>query len=46
MNLIDVDLDADGAHLGGRVLPLPRETMTALAGENATTATLGFARSR
>ncbi len=42
MNLIDVDLDADGAHLGGRVLPLPRETMAALAAENATTATIGF----
>ena len=24
MNLIDVDLDQDGAHLGARVLPLPR----------------------
>jgi multiple sugar transport system ATP-binding protein len=42
MNLIDVDLDKDGAHLGGRVLPLPRETMANLATDNSTTATLGF----
>jgi multiple sugar transport system ATP-binding protein len=42
MNLIDVDLEQDGAHLGGRVLPLPRETMAALAAEGATNATLGF----
>jgi multiple sugar transport system ATP-binding protein len=42
MNLVDVDLDQDGAHLGGRTLPLPRETMAALAADNATTATLGF----
>ena len=42
MNLIDVDLDKDGAHLGGRVLPLPRETMSTLAAENSTTATIGF----
>jgi multiple sugar transport system ATP-binding protein len=42
MNLIDVDLDQDGAHLGARVLPLPRATMSALAGESAKTATIGF----
>jgi multiple sugar transport system ATP-binding protein len=42
MNLIDVDLDKDGAHLGGRVLPLPRETMANLATDSSTTATLGF----
>jgi multiple sugar transport system ATP-binding protein len=42
MNLIDVDLDAEGAHLGGRVLPIPRETMAALAADNCTTATIGF----
>jgi multiple sugar transport system ATP-binding protein len=42
MNLIDVDLDKDGAHLGGRVLPLPRETMANLAADNCTTATIGF----
>src|SRR4051794_27345236 len=42
MNLIDVDLDADGAHLGARVLPLPRSTMSALSGESARTATIGF----
>src|SRR4051794_29252789 len=42
MNLIDVDLDTDGAHLGGRSITLPRETMAALAGESAKTATIGF----
>jgi multiple sugar transport system ATP-binding protein len=42
MNLVDVDLDQDGAHLGGRVLPLPRSTMSALSTEGAKTATLGF----
>ena len=42
MNLVDVDLEADGAHLGGRSFPLPRETMAALAAEGSQTATLGF----
>jgi len=42
MNLVDVDLAPDGAHLGGRVLPLPRETMAALAADGCTTATIGF----
>jgi multiple sugar transport system ATP-binding protein len=42
MNLIDVDLAADGAHLGERTFPLPRETMAALQADNCTTATLGF----
>jgi multiple sugar transport system ATP-binding protein len=42
MNLVDVDLHEDGAHLGGRVLQLPRETMAALAADKCTTATLGF----
>jgi multiple sugar transport system ATP-binding protein len=42
MNLIDVDLDQDGAHLGARVLPLPRQTMAALAADGSKTATLGF----
>src|SRR5688572_4010599 len=42
MNLLDVDLAEDGAHLGTRTLPLPRDTMSALKAENATTATLGF----
>jgi multiple sugar transport system ATP-binding protein len=42
MNLIDVDLDANGATLGGRSITLPRETMAALAADNCTTATLGF----
>jgi multiple sugar transport system ATP-binding protein len=42
MNLIDVDLDADGAVLGGRSLPLGRDTMAALHADNCTTATIGF----
>jgi multiple sugar transport system ATP-binding protein len=42
MNLIDVDLDTDGAHLGGAVLPLQRDTMSTLAAEGAKTATIGF----
>jgi multiple sugar transport system ATP-binding protein len=42
MNLVDVDLHEDGAHLGGRVLRLPRETMSALKSESSTRATLGF----
>jgi multiple sugar transport system ATP-binding protein len=42
MNLVEVDLEQDGAHLGGRTFPLPRETMTALAADGSKTATLGF----
>jgi multiple sugar transport system ATP-binding protein len=42
MNLIDVDLDQDGARVGERSLPLPRASLTALASEGAKTATLGF----
>jgi multiple sugar transport system ATP-binding protein len=42
MNLVDVDLDGQGAVLGGRSFPLPRETMAALAADGSKTATLGF----
>jgi multiple sugar transport system ATP-binding protein len=42
MNLVEVDLDQDGAVLGNRSFPLPRQTMAALAADNCTTATLGF----
>src|ERR1700710_1870308 len=42
MNLGDVDLDGQGAVLGGRSFPLPRETMAALAADGSKTATLGF----
>jgi multiple sugar transport system ATP-binding protein len=42
MNLIDVDLAPDGAHLGGRTLALPRQTMAALAADGCTRATIGF----
>jgi multiple sugar transport system ATP-binding protein len=42
MNLVEVDLDGQGAVLGGRSLPLPRETMAALASDGSKTATLGF----
>jgi multiple sugar transport system ATP-binding protein len=42
MNLVDVDLASDGAHLGGRVLQLPRDIMAALAADGCTKATIGF----
>jgi multiple sugar transport system ATP-binding protein len=42
MNLVEVDLDQDGAVLGNHSLPLPRQTMAALAADNSRTATLGF----
>jgi multiple sugar transport system ATP-binding protein len=42
MNLVEVDLAEDGAHLGDRVLPLPRETLSRLASEGCTRATVGF----
>jgi multiple sugar transport system ATP-binding protein len=42
MNLVDADLDAEGAVLGGRSFPLPQAIMTALARENARSATIGF----
>jgi multiple sugar transport system ATP-binding protein len=42
MNLIDVDVDDQGAVLGGRTLPLPRTICSALSSENSKTATLGF----
>jgi multiple sugar transport system ATP-binding protein len=42
MNLVDVDLDGQGAVLGGRSFPLPRETMATLAADGSKTATLGF----
>jgi multiple sugar transport system ATP-binding protein len=42
MNLVDVDLDGQGAVLGGRSFPLSRETMAALAADGSKTATLGF----
>jgi multiple sugar transport system ATP-binding protein len=42
MNLLDVDLDPDGARVGERSLPLPRSKMSALSAEGAKTATVGF----
>ena len=42
MNLVDVDLDGEGAVLGGRSFPLPRATMSALAADGSQRATLGF----
>jgi multiple sugar transport system ATP-binding protein len=42
MNLIDVDLHEDGAHLGERSQPLPRETMQRLREQGCTRATIGF----
>src|SRR4051812_28516485 len=42
MNLIDAQLDAEGAVLGTRTLPLARGVLEALAKEGATSATVGF----
>ena len=42
MNMVEIDLDQDGAVLGNHSVPLPRQTMAALAADNSTTATLGF----
>jgi multiple sugar transport system ATP-binding protein len=42
MNIMEVELDGQGAHLGGRPLALPTAVMSALAKENATRATIGF----
>src|SRR5947209_17471237 len=42
MNLVDVDLDQEGAVLGGRSHALPQAVMSALGKENARTATIGF----
>jgi multiple sugar transport system ATP-binding protein len=42
MNIVDVDLDAEGAVLGGLHLPLPQAMMSALAADGAKSATLGF----
>jgi multiple sugar transport system ATP-binding protein len=42
MNLIDAQLDAEGAVLGERTLPLARGVLAALAKEGATSATVGF----
>jgi multiple sugar transport system ATP-binding protein len=42
MNLVDVDLDQEGAVLGGRSHALPQAVMSALAKEDAKTATIGF----
>jgi multiple sugar transport system ATP-binding protein len=42
MNLMDADLEQDGAHIGGRTLPLPRQTMEALRADGCSRATVGF----
>jgi multiple sugar transport system ATP-binding protein len=42
MNRVDVDLEGEGAVLGGRSFPLPRATMSALAVDGSKRATLGF----
>ncbi|MGY1603474.1 ABC transporter ATP-binding protein [Geodermatophilus sp. SYSU D00815] len=42
MNIIDLPLLQEGACIGDRTLPLPREVLTALSGESAQTATVGF----
>jgi multiple sugar transport system ATP-binding protein len=42
MNLMEMELDQNGAVLGGRSLPLDRDTMATLHAEGATRATVGF----
>jgi multiple sugar transport system ATP-binding protein len=42
MNLLEAPLDAEGAVLGKRTLPLVQGVMSALSKESATTATVGF----
>jgi multiple sugar transport system ATP-binding protein len=42
MNLVEVDINDEGAVLGGRTLPLPRTICSTLSSENSKTATLGF----
>jgi multiple sugar transport system ATP-binding protein len=42
MNLVDIELGESGGMFGGFPCELPRSTMSALARENARTATLGF----
>jgi len=42
MNIIDLPLTQDGATIGNRALPLSREVLSALSGESARTATIGF----
>ena len=42
MNIVDLPLLQDGACIGDRTLPLPREVLSALSAEGATTATVGF----
>jgi len=42
MNIMDVDLDANGGLIGGRSFPLQRDTMSALAADGCTRATIGF----
>ena len=42
MNLVDVDMVAEGAQLGGTTVRLPRDMVAALTADGAKTATLGF----
>jgi multiple sugar transport system ATP-binding protein len=42
MNLFRLPLTAEGVHLGGLVVPLPRDTLRATDAENATEITLGI----
>jgi multiple sugar transport system ATP-binding protein len=42
MNIFDVDLSEDGAHLGNYRVPIPRDARTKLSEQGAERATLGF----
>jgi len=42
MNIVDLPLSQDGAVIGNRTLPLPRQVLGTLGGESAQSATVGF----
>ena len=42
MNIVEVRLDDDGAHVGDHTVPIPRAARAQLADQGARTATLGF----
>jgi multiple sugar transport system ATP-binding protein len=42
MNLVELPLTAEGANLGGAIVPLSREIIAAAAADNAKSVTLGF----
>ncbi len=42
MNLLEMEINGEGARVGDRTLPLSREALSALSAEGAKTATVGF----